>query len=65
MWTADADAGVEVARQVRTGMIGINGAWQSSDAPFGGFKQSGLGRECGPEGLRLYLEPKAIGLPVG
>jgi aldehyde dehydrogenase (NAD+) len=65
VWTADVDAGVEVARQVRTGMIGVNGAWQSSDAPFGGFKQSGIGRECGPEGLRLYLEPKAIGLPVG
>lgn len=64
VWTADIDGGIEVARQVRTGMIGINGAWQSPDAPFGGFKQSGIGRECGPEGLRLYLESKAIGLPV-
>jgi aldehyde dehydrogenase (NAD+) len=64
VWTADVDRAIDVARQVRTGMIAINGAFQSSDAPFGGFKQSGIGRECGPEGLRLYLEPKAIGLPL-
>lgn len=65
VWTDDIAAGVDIAREIRTGMVGINGAWQSADAPFGGFKQSGIGRECGPEGLRLYLEPKAVGLPVG
>jgi aldehyde dehydrogenase (NAD+) len=63
VWTGDERAGVDVARRIRTGMISINGAWQAPDAPFGGFKRSGLGRECGPEGLRLYLEPKAVGLP--
>ena len=63
VWTADVDAGVEVARRVRTGTCSVNGALQAGDAPFGGFKQSGIGREFGPEGLRLYLEPKAIAVP--
>ena len=60
VWTADVDAGVALARRVRTGTFSVNGALQAGDAPFGGFKQSGIGREFGPEGLRLYLEPKAI-----
>jgi aldehyde dehydrogenase (NAD+) len=40
--------------------VSINGAAQASEAPFGGFKQSGFGKEYGPEGLREYLETKAI-----
>ena len=63
VWTADVDAGVEIARRVRTGTYSVNGAQQASSAPFGGFKQSGIGREFGPEGLRLYLETKSIAVP--
>jgi betaine-aldehyde dehydrogenase len=65
VWTADADAAIDVARRVRTGAMSVNGAFHAPDAPFGGFKASGLGRECGPEGLELYLETKSIGLQAG
>ena len=49
---------------VRTGQIAVNGCIPG-DAPFGGFKQSGLGREGGGlPGLHRYMEPKAIGIPI-
>ena len=55
---------VAVARRVRTGQIAVNGCIPG-DAPFGGFKQSGLGREGGGlPGLHQYMEPKAIGIPA-
>ena len=55
---------VAVARRVRTGQIAVNGCIPG-DAPFGGFKQSGLGREGGGlQGLHQYMEPKAIGIPA-
>ncbi len=60
VWSADPDAGVEIARRLRSGTLRVNGAPQPASAPFGGFKQSGFGREYGPEGLLSYLEPKAI-----
>ncbi|MEV0346684.1 aldehyde dehydrogenase [Nonomuraea sp. NPDC050680] len=60
VWTADADHGMEVARQVRTGTYGINCFMLESNAPFGGYKASGVGRELGPEGLSSYLEYKTI-----
>ena len=50
----------EVASQLRTGNILINGANRSDDALFGGYKQSGLGREVGLWGLADYLEEKAL-----
>ena len=64
VWTADVEAGIDVARQVRTGTYGINefGMWTCGN-PFGGFKASGVGRELGPEGLSAYLETKTIVLP--
>jgi len=49
-----------VARRIRTGMVSINGRPQAFGTPFGGFKQSGVGREMGPEGFRAYLEVKSI-----
>ena len=52
--------GRPIAREMRTGMVSINGAPQSWGTPFGGFKQSGIGREMGPEGLKLYTEVKSI-----
>lgn len=62
VWSADVDRAVSVARQVRTGMVSINGAPQAYGAPFGGFKQSGIGREMGPWGYRSFLETKSIAL---
>ncbi|HEX2486670.1 MAG TPA: aldehyde dehydrogenase [Myxococcota bacterium] len=65
VWTRDLARGVGLARRVRTGSYSVNGFGMEFGAPFGGFKQSGLGRELGPEGLRAYLEPKTIHLPAG
>jgi acyl-CoA reductase-like NAD-dependent aldehyde dehydrogenase len=63
VWGTDDDQAVEVARRIRTGMITVNGS-HPGDAPFGGFKQSGIGREGGPDGLLAYTETKAIGAPA-
>ena len=53
-----------MARRLRTGSVTVNGNPAPFPfVPFGGFKQSGLGRELGPEGLPSYLEPRSIGLP--
>ena len=52
---------LSVARRIRTGTIGINGgAWFGADSPFGGYKQSGLGREMGVAGLEEFLESKTL-----
>jgi len=56
VWTADVAHGLEVAGQVRTGTYGINMYMLDTSAPFGGFKQSGIGREFGAEGLSEYVE---------
>jgi aldehyde dehydrogenase (NAD+) len=50
----------DVASQLRTGMVHLNGAPSAIDAPFGGFKQSGNGREWGVEGLHEFLETKSV-----
>ena len=49
-----------VARKLRSGMVDINGAGLAPDAPFGGYKHSGIGREAGVLGLEEYLEVKAV-----
>ena len=55
-----------VARRIRTGTVGVNGgAWFGPDVPFGGFKQSGIGREMGAAGLEEFLESKSLAMPVG
>jgi acyl-CoA reductase-like NAD-dependent aldehyde dehydrogenase len=54
VWTDDHDRGLAVAKQIKTGTIGINGYLPDPTAPFGGVKASGLGRELGPEGLAAY-----------
>ena len=64
VWTSDVEAGLEVARGVRTGTYGINTYTMDFAAPFGGFKASGLGREFGPEGLAQYTETKSIYTPL-
>lgn len=60
IWTTDPDRGAAVARRVHTGTIGINRYLPDPSAPFGGVKDSGLGRELGPEGLSAYLNVKTI-----
>ena len=66
VWTADNDRGLEVARRVRTGTYMLNSqAPLDFSSPFGGFKESGVGREFGPEGLETFLEMKSITLPAG
>jgi len=65
VWSDDIDAGLEIARRIRTGTYTVNGFAMEFSAPFGGFKASGLGRELGPEGLAAYLEAKQINLPMG
>ncbi len=65
VWCGDVDEGVEVARGVRTGTYSINSYAMAWGAPFGGFKNSGIGRELGPEGLEEFLEFKTINLPAG
>lgn len=60
VWTTDESRGLDVARRVRTGTIGINYYSLDLGAPFGGMKDSGIGRELGPEALSNYLEYKSI-----
>ncbi|EME57378.1 betaine-aldehyde dehydrogenase [Rhodococcus ruber BKS 20-38] len=60
VWTADEAHGIEIARRVRTGTFGVNYYVNDFDAPFGGVKASGIGRELGPEGFEEFLEYKSI-----
>jgi aldehyde dehydrogenase (NAD+) len=65
--TNDVEAAYRIARRVRTGGFGQNGLRMDFGLPFGGFKQSGIGREGGPEGMLAYLESKTIlldGMPA-
>lgn len=60
--SASSERAMAVARRVRTGAIGVNGGmYYGADAPFGGYKNSGWGRQCGIEGFSQYLETKTIG----
>jgi aldehyde dehydrogenase (NAD+) len=63
VWSADTDRAVSVAMRLRTGQVDINGAMFNPLAPFGGFKQSGHGRELGPHGLAEFQELKSVQLP--
>jgi aldehyde dehydrogenase (NAD+) len=60
VYTPDAERGYEVARRVRSGSVTVNGLIVDPTMPFGGFKQSGTGREGGVEGLDPYFELKTI-----
>lgn len=62
VWTSDKEEGLAVARRIRTGAVAINGALPDFAAPFGGYKQSGIGREFGVEGIGHYIEHKAIAI---
>ncbi|MFC7906121.1 aldehyde dehydrogenase [Streptomyces nigra] len=65
VWTADTAHGVDIARRVRTGTYSVNTFSLDMLGPFGGYKNSGLGREFGPEGFGEYFEHKMIHLPAG
>jgi len=60
VWSADPDRALRVAKRLRTGQVEINGGAFNPAAPFGGYKQSGIGREAGLFGLEEFLETKAI-----
>ena len=62
VWSADSERAQRVARRIRTGQVEINGGTFNPLAPFGGFKQSGHGRELGRFGLEEFLETKALQL---
>jgi aldehyde dehydrogenase (NAD+) len=62
--SSDTERALAVARRIRTGTMSVNGAqWFSVDTPFGGYRQSGVGRENGREGFEEYLETKVIAFP--
>ena len=64
IFSEDMARAENMATRIRTGNIGINTLQIDPVAPFGGFKQSGIGREAGKEGLQQYLEAKAIFFPA-
>jgi aldehyde dehydrogenase (NAD+) len=64
VFSGDPALGLDVARRIRTGTIGVNGYMFDFSAPVGGYKSSGIGREMGPEGLDNYVELKSI-TPLG
>ena len=56
----DVENGRQVARQIRAGRVMVNEVIDAPDAPFGGFKQSGIGREFGRYGIAAYLETQTV-----
>ncbi|MET8776911.1 aldehyde dehydrogenase [Nocardia sp. NPDC004654] len=65
VWGTDPDRIDKVVSGIRTGTLGVNGGtWYSADAPFGGYKQSGIGREMGVAGFEEYLETKLVAYPA-
>jgi aldehyde dehydrogenase (NAD+) len=65
VWTSDVPRGIEIASKIRTGTYGIN--WYAFDpcCPFGGFKNSGIGRENGKEGVEHFTQQKSVLMPMG
>ncbi len=64
VFTTDIERGLRVAGRIQTGTVELNGNPAGFRAPMGGVKQSGLGREFGPEGIDAYVEVKSIGIPT-
>jgi betaine-aldehyde dehydrogenase len=60
VWSRDEAHATSIARRLRTGQVDINGGPFNANAPFGGYKQSGIGRENGKYGLDEFLEYKAL-----
>jgi aldehyde dehydrogenase (NAD+) len=65
VYSASEEHAEAVARRIRTGSMGINGGvWYGADSPYGGYKNSGIGRQCGVEGFEQHLETKAVAYPL-
>jgi betaine-aldehyde dehydrogenase len=62
VWSSDVERAKQIARRLRTGQVDINGGKFNALAPFGGYKQSGNGREMGKYGLEEFLETKSLQL---
>lgn len=60
IFTSDRERGVALSRHLRCGLVGVNAYGVDRALPFGGFKQSGIGREGGVDGLRSYVEAKTL-----
>jgi aldehyde dehydrogenase (NAD+) len=66
VYSADERRAIAVARRIRTGTMSINGGnYFGPDAPFGGYKQSGIGREMGVPGLEEFMERKTFAAVAG
>ena len=63
MWSGDVTRAIELAGRLRTGNVGINTLQRNHEAPFGGFKQSGVGRDGGSFGLHAYSELQSVVWP--
>ena len=64
IFSASEERASAIARRIRTGSMSVNGGlWYGADSPYGGYKASGIGRQCGTEGFEQYLETKAIAWP--
>ena len=64
VYTEDLDRGYALAQRIRTGTVSVNGAVIDFTVPFGGYKQSGIGREGGVEGLEEFFETKTVHMPA-
>jgi aldehyde dehydrogenase (NAD+) len=62
VWSTDEDRAIAFARRMRCGQVDINGGAFNANAPFGGYKRSGVGRELGRYGIEEFLQPKALQL---
>jgi betaine-aldehyde dehydrogenase len=62
VWSGSDEHAMKVARRIRTGQVDINGGPFNANAPFGGYKQSGNGREAGVYGFEEFLEIKSLQL---
>ncbi|ORA82426.1 aldehyde dehydrogenase [Mycobacterium malmoense] len=65
VWTTNVPRGIEISEKIRTGTYAIN--WYAFDpcCPFGGYKNSGIGRENGPEGVEHFTQQKSVLMPMG
>ena len=62
VFSGSADRAMAIADKIRTGSVGVNGGlWYGADSPYGGYKNSGIGRQNGIEGFQQYTETKAVG----